>query len=146
MSKFHLIFFGGYKVATWAWASSLHKTAVWTRPDQFVRITEERNREASREMLQAHMISLSMSAFSSPVLWFEKKDASWRLCVDYIALNRVIILYKHPVPVVDDLINELFGRQNYLKNWSQIQISRKLGAWTGYPLTKLEKELRLWRP
>jgi len=67
-------------------------------------------------MLQAHMISLSMSAFSSPVLWFKKKDASWRLCVDYIALNRVTILDKYPVPVVDDLLDELFGSQNYLKN------------------------------
>jgi hypothetical protein len=67
------------------------------------------------EMLHSGVIQLSSSPFASSVLLVKKKDGSWRFCVDYRALKSLTTKNKHPLPVVEELLDELLRAQWFTK-------------------------------
>ena len=55
------------------------------------------------------MARSSLSPFCSPVLLVHKKDGTYRMCVDYRALNLITIKNRFPVPRTQDLFDKLQG-------------------------------------
>jgi hypothetical protein len=66
-------------------------------------------------MLQSGIIKNISSPYASPVLLVRKKDGTWRFYVDYRQLNAQTIKNKHPMPILEELIDELAGAQWFSK-------------------------------
>ena len=72
-------------------------------------------REYVNEMLAKGFIQPSKSPSGAPVLFVPKKDGGLRLCVDYRGLNKITIKNKHPLPLIQTLLDLLMGAWFFTK-------------------------------
>ena len=68
-----------------------------------------------KELLEKGYIRPSSSPWGALVLLVEKKDGSLRMVVDYRALNEVTIKKKYPLPMINDLFDQLQGAKVFSK-------------------------------
>ena len=61
------------------------------------------------DLLNRNFIRKSNSSYSSPVVCVRKKDQSLRLCVDYRALNQKTMPDRHPIPRIQESLDNLGG-------------------------------------
>jgi hypothetical protein len=88
---------------------------IAVRPYHYPQLLKDEVERQCTDMLAQGVIRPSTSPFSSPVLLVKKADSSWRFYVDYQALNEKTVKDKIPIPVVDELLDELKGARFFTK-------------------------------
>lgn len=103
-------------------------TPINVRPYRYSLAQKDKIERQLAQMLSDGIITPSSSPFALLVLLVRKKDNTWRFCIDYRHLNAFTVKNKHPMPVVDELIDELTGAQwfsklNFHAGYRQIHIA-----------------------
>ncbi|GJS95018.1 putative reverse transcriptase domain-containing protein [Tanacetum coccineum] len=68
-----------------------------------------------KELSDKGFIRPSSSPWGAPVLFVKKKDGSFRMCIDYRELNKLPVKNRYPLPIIDDLFDQLQGLSVYSK-------------------------------
>ncbi|GJV39160.1 putative reverse transcriptase domain-containing protein [Tanacetum coccineum] len=71
--------------------------------------------EQLQELFDKGFIRPSSSPWEAPVLFVKKKDGSFRMCIDYRELNKLMVKNRYPLPRIDDLFDQLQGSSVYSK-------------------------------
>lgn len=67
------------------------------------------------DLLKKKFVRPSIFLWGTSVLLVKKKDGSMRLFVDYRQLNKVNIKNKYPLPIIDNLMDQLVGSYIFSK-------------------------------
>ncbi|GKD22850.1 putative reverse transcriptase domain-containing protein [Tanacetum coccineum] len=68
-----------------------------------------------QELSDKGFIRPSSSPWGAPVLFVKKKDGSFRMCINYRELNKLIVKNRYPLLRIDDLFDQLQGLKVYSK-------------------------------
>ncbi|KAI3698050.1 hypothetical protein L6452_31160 [Arctium lappa] len=72
----------------------------------------------------------SSSPWATPVLFEKKKDGTMRMCIDYKKLHKATVNNKYPLPVIDDLFDQLQG----------VGCSSKINLHSGYHKLRVKED------
>ena len=82
------------------------------------KMTPQQNEEIARqvkELLDSGLTSKSLSPCAIPAILAPKKEGTWRLCIDYRAINKITIRYRFPMPRIEDFLDCLGGAKYFSK-------------------------------
>nr|GFC27113.1 putative reverse transcriptase domain, ribonuclease H-like domain, aspartic peptidase domain protein [Tanacetum cinerariifolium] len=68
-----------------------------------------------QELSEKEFIRPRFSSWGVSVLFVKKKDASFRMCIDYRELNKLTVKNHYPLPRIDDLFDQVQGLSIYSK-------------------------------
>jgi hypothetical protein len=92
----------------------------------------EEQEKQIKYLVERELIRPSTSSWGAPVLFVRKKDGTWRMCIDYRALNAVTVRNTYPLPRIDECLDQLQGAR----------IFSKLDCLSGYWQVRIQEQDR----
>ena len=68
-----------------------------------------------QELIEKGYIQPSVSPWGALILFVKKKDGTMRMSVDYRQLSKMTIKNQYPLPMIDDLFNQVGGANIFSK-------------------------------
>ncbi|GJR80409.1 putative reverse transcriptase domain-containing protein [Tanacetum coccineum] len=97
------------------------------------RLTSSELKELSdqlKELSKKGFIQPSSSPWGAPMFFVKKKDGSFRMCIDYRELIKLTAKNRYPLPMINDLFDQLQGSSVY----------SKIDLWSGYHQLRIREE------
>ncbi|GKT30440.1 Transposon Ty3-G Gag-Pol polyprotein, partial [Aduncisulcus paluster] len=99
-------------------------------------VREETNRQVE-QLLKDEFIKPSTSPWAFPVVMVPKRDGTKRMCIDYVKLNEVTTPIRHPLPKMDETLDQLagatiFGSMDLRNGFFQIKMSPESMKYTSF--------------
>ncbi|GKB11426.1 putative reverse transcriptase domain-containing protein [Tanacetum coccineum] len=91
-------------------AASVARAPYQLAPSRMKNLSEQ-----LQELSDKGFIRPSSSPWGALVLFFKKKDGSFRMCIDYRELNKLTVKNRYPLPRIDNLFNQIRGSNIYSK-------------------------------
>jgi len=85
------------------------------KPYRYIYAKNSKIEHMVAKILEVGIIQPSQNYFSAPIVLVHKKDGSWCMCLDYREINMFTIEDKFPIPVNDELLDELHGEIYFTK-------------------------------
>jgi len=60
-----------------------------------------------QDLVEPGVIRTSASPCGSPIILVPNKYGTWRMCMDFRALNKITVKNRYPLPHIDDLLDQL---------------------------------------
>ena len=82
------------------------------------RLTPQENEEIKQqvqELLEKGLVKESLSPCEILIVFSPKKYGGWRMCTESRAINKITIMYRFPLPKIDDLMDYLIGSKYFSK-------------------------------
>jgi hypothetical protein len=96
-------------------------------------MSDEKLREQMRQvemLLQKGLIRPSASGWGFPVIFVKKANGTWRMCIDYRALNQLTAKNGYPLPRIHELLDRV----------GQAKVLTKIDLASGYWQIRMEKK------
>nr|GFB65434.1 putative reverse transcriptase domain-containing protein [Tanacetum cinerariifolium] len=84
-------------------------------PYQLVSSEMKELSEQLQELFDKGFIRPSSSHWGASVLFIKKKDRSFKMCIDYMELNKLTVKNHYPLMRIDDLFDQIQGSNVYSK-------------------------------
>lgn len=85
------------------------------RPCRYNNLQKDLVEKLVQELIDNKAVQHSKSPFAAPVVLIKKKDGNWHICVDYHEINKKTLKNKYPIPLIEELREELHGPSIYSK-------------------------------